>query len=108
MKVEKILSGMEVDRLQFIAKDSVAIGALKKVILSAIYFDGTLVKEGIPDPLKNFCLAIASKPNIKNEDLGAEIRASLAAVQLLETGFKELEKFNVQQVEEKPVVNQAR
>lgn len=99
---------MEVDRLEFIAKDEVAITALKKVILSAVYFDGTLIEEGIPDPLKNFCLAIASKPGIKNEDLGAEIKASLAAVQLLETGFKELEKFKVQEAVKKDSKNQAR
>lgn len=108
MKVEKILSSLESDKLSMIAKDEVAIIALKKVILSAVYFDGTLIEEGIPDPLKNFCLAIASKPNIKNEDLGAEIRASLAAVQLLETGFKELEKFNIPEPKEKETKNKAR
>lgn len=108
MKVENILTELEKDKLKFVASDEVMLGAIKKVILSAVYFDGTLDKKGIPDPLKNFALALASRPGVKNEDLGAELKASLAGVQLLETGFKELEKFTFHVVEEKPAKNQAR
>src|SRR3990167_2710609 len=108
MKVQDILSELEKDKLRLIASDFITLGALKKVLLSAVYFDGTLTEEGVPDPLKNFALALASRPGVKNEDLGADLKASLAGVQLLETGFQELVKFNVKTVEAEPVKNQAR
>jgi len=108
MKVENILTELEKDKLKLVSSDEVMVGAIKKVIMSAVYFDGTLDKKGIPAPLKNFALALASRPGVKNEDLGADLKASLAGVQLLETGFKELEKFNVQEFTAEPVKNQAR
>ncbi len=108
MKISDILTELEKDKLKFVAADEVMLGAIKKVVLSSVYFDGTLDKKGTPDPLKNFCLALAARPGIKNEELGAEIRASLAGVQLLETGFKALEGFKEFSVEAKPGKNQAR
>ena len=108
MKINEILSELEKQKLELVASDKVMMGAVKKVVLSAVYFDGTLNKKGIPDPLKNFALALASRPGVKNEDLGAELRASLCGVQLLETGFKELEKFAVEKVTLKEILNQAR
>lgn len=95
MKIEDTLSELEKSKLKLVTSDKVTMEAIKKVILSCIYFDGTLRKEGLPEPLKNFCLAIASEPRQTNEEIGARMRASLAGVQLLETGFKELEKFSV-------------
>lgn len=108
MKIDKILTGIELDRLAFIAKDEHSISGLKKVLLSAVYFSGTLVEEGVPDPQHNFALALASRQGATNEEIGAELRASLAAVQLLETGFKELEKYKVQVVAPVETKNQAR
>lgn len=108
MKLPDFLTELEKDRLALVASDEVMIEALKKVILHSVYFDGTLNKKGIPDPLKNFTLAFASRPGAKNEELGAELKASLAAVQLLETGFRELAKFGIRETEPKETKNQAR
>ena len=99
MQIRDILTELEKDKLAFIAGDEVMFEAVKKVVLSSVYFDGTLNKKGIPDPQKNFCLALASRPGAKNEELGAELRASLAGVQLLEKGFQDLEGFR--KIEEK-------
>lgn len=108
MRLEKLLSELEKDKLSFVANDKVMLGAIKKVVLSAVYFDGTLQKDSEPEAQKNFALALAAKPNISNEALGAELKASLAGVQLLETGFRELEKYAVEKVTLKEAVNQAR
>ena len=90
MKVSEILSELEKDKLKLVASDKVMLGAVKKVVLSAVYFDGTLNKEGIPDPLKNFALALASRPGVKNEDLGAETRALLQARELVAKGIDKI------------------
>ncbi len=108
MKQNEFLSEQEKDKLKLVASDKVMLEAVKKVILSAVYFDGTLDKKGIPDPLKNFALALASRPGVKNEDLGAELRASLCGVQLLETGFRELEKYAIEKATLEEKLNQAR
>ena len=108
MKIQDILSELEKDKLAFIAGDPVMLEAVKKVVLNSVYFDGTLHKKGVPDVLKNFALALASRPGVTNEDLGAELKASLAGVQLLEQGFMELEKFKKVESKLKETKNQAR
>ena|SRR3990167_2678028 len=108
MKLDTILSVLEKERLSYVASDSVIMGAIKKVILSSVYYDGTLHKDAEPEPLKNFCLAIATEPKITREELGGKILASLAGVQLLEAGFRELEKFKVVETQPKEIKNQAR
>lgn len=108
MKLDKILSELEKDKLRIVASDEVMLVAVKKVLLSSVYFDGTLRKELDPDAQKNFCLALASEPKITREELGGKILASLAGVQLLETGFKDLEKFAVAEKEPRETKNQAR
>jgi len=108
MKINDFLSELERDKLKLVASDKVTLEAVKKVILSAVYFDGTLDKKGIPDPQRNFCLAIASKEGATNEEIGAGVRAGLAATQLLELGFRELEKYAVEKVTLKEAVNTAR
>ena len=108
MKVQEVLSELEKDKLKLVASDEAMMGAIKKVVLSAVYFDGTLLKKGIPDPLKNFTLALASQPGVSDEQLGKNMKASLAAVQLLEVGFKDLERFAVEKVTLKEAVNGSR
>ena len=108
MKQNELLSPLEQDKLKLVASDKVMLEAIKKVILSAVYFDGTLNKDGIPDPQRNFCLAMASREGATNEEIGAGVRAGLAATQLLELGFRELERYAIEKITLKEAVNQAR
>ncbi len=108
MKLSEVLSELEKDKLSIVAGDEVMMSAIAKVVLNAVYFDGTIRKEGIPDPQKNFCLALASRPGATNEELGAELRASLAGVQLLEKGFEELATFRKVEEIKKETKNQSR
>ena len=106
--LQGVLTELEKDKLKFVANDETMLGAIKKVILSAVYFDGTLRKNADPESQKNFCLALAAEPGINNERLGANLKASLAGVQLLENGFRELEKFGIEETNPKSIKNQAR
>jgi hypothetical protein len=96
MILSDFLNEIEKAELSRFTENKVLFNAVKKVVLSCVYFDGTLQKTGIPEPQKNFILAIASGSlgQLTREQLGEKVEASLAGVQLIEQGFKELEKFN--------------
>ena len=80
------------------------VEAVRKVILSGIYFDGVL-KPGRPsDPFKNFILgkfagkiegSMQPPPVIMDstEEIGLKMRAIIDAISMLETGFRELDKL---------------
>ncbi|MFA5300401.1 MAG: hypothetical protein WC389_19625 [Lutibacter sp.] len=106
MIINDYLNEIEKNELAKFVENRVQFEAVKKVVLACIYFDGTIQKEGIPNPLKNFLLAIAagSMGTLTREQLGEKVEASLAGVQLLESGFKELEKFSKKQ--DAPKVNE--
>lgn len=95
MELEQLFTDREKDELGRFVNNEVMFKAVKKVVLSSIYFDGTLRKGGIPDPTTNFALALASMGiETSNEELGANLKTSLAGVQLLEKGFAKLERFS--------------
>ena len=82
--------------------------AVKKVLLAAIYHNGTL-KPGAPaEPLINKALTIPhNHPDFTNEQVGADLRAMYHGIMLLEEGFKQLDSYK--KVEEKqPKPNKAR
>ena len=89
------LNQSELQALERLNADSYAMQALKKVILKRICFDGTL-EEGTPaDPLRNFMLNVvdAIGKELSDAELGALTRARRVAVELLEQGVKDLEKY---------------
>lgn len=100
MELEQLFTDKEKEELNRFVNNPVMFEAVKKVVLSSVYFDGTIRKEGIPDPLTNFALALASLGmQITNEELGKSLKESLAGVQLLEKGFQKLQRFNKKKVE---------
>src|SRR3990167_8562358 len=100
MELEQLFTDKEKEELNRFVNNPVMFEAVKKVALSSVYFDGTIRKEGIPDPLTNFALALASLGmQITNEELGKSLKESLAGVQLLEKGFQKLQRFNKKKVE---------
>lgn len=103
MDIEQLLTDREKDELNRFVNNDVLLEAVKKVVLSSVYFDGTIKLSGIPEPLTNFMLAkvaIAENQDISNEKIGADMKASLAGVQLLEKGFQKLQRFNKKKKEQ--------
>ncbi len=75
--------------------DPVAIQAVKKVLLSGVYRDGTLSPDAPFDPLQNFILGMVSSPQyqmLSMDEKGRKIDTVWNAISLVETGFKQLEK----------------
>lgn len=95
LELSQLFTDREKDQLDKFAKNELLSEAVKKVILSSVYFDGTIKKGGLPDPLTNFALALASMgQQIDDKELGSQLRSSLAGVQLLEQGFQKIQLFN--------------
>lgn len=83
----EIFTDHEKDKLSALASDAVLMGALKKHFLAGIYQQGTITA----DPLKNFALGLHWEKD--NAQIGAELRACIEGIQLLETAFKQLSSY---------------
>ena len=98
MQLEQLFNDTEKEKLNKFVNDEDMMIVVKKVLLSAVYFDGSIRKEGIPYPSHNFALSLAAiatnDMNITNSKLGKELKIALAAVQILEKGFAKLQRFN--------------
>jgi len=98
------LNDLEKIKLQQFISDDVAVQALKKVLLNDMYDVGVVKKDENLEPRKNWVYGIIMNEfgqdyNIKNEDIGAKVRAVVEGTRALELAFKELEKLK-----DKPVV----
>jgi len=103
-----ILNDVEKAAVQQFVQFETMREAVKKVLLAAIYHNGTLKPGQQADPLVNKALTIPrSAPHMSNEQMGAELRAMYHGIIMLEEGFKKLEDYKkVEPKESKP--NKAR
>jgi hypothetical protein len=87
--------------------NSVLSGAVKKVILSGVYFDGVMEAGKPHDALKNFILGTMAQPNTMNSTddvIGAQLRGIIHGVSLVESGFRHLEKLRkVEVIKNNPI-----
>ena len=88
MQLEDLLTEQEQDAISRLADDSLTLTALKKVLLSAIHFDGTIQNKGLPKT--NFILDQLSWEIMDDKDLGSKVRAKLSGARMMEEGFKRL------------------
>jgi len=99
----KHLNETDKDILQQFIDNPQLVSAVKKVLLSAIYFEGTLNV----DSTRNFLLAFAD--GHKNDaELGQLVKARAEAVKLLEEGFNKLARFKTVGKPKENNLNQAR
>lgn len=109
---KEILTDIEQDRLKSLAKDEVAMDAIKKFILAYSYDHGVIKKGKNHEPTRNFALRLAWRSTDReeprsDEELGQAIRALAYAVQIVETGFKELKEINEPEIDESDEINKA-
>lgn len=91
---DAVLNDIEKAELSKIADNVTALGALQKLFLMGIYFEGTIRKDEQPNPTRNFLLAAANgKDAASNEQLGQIVRAQAEGVGLLELGFNYLAQY---------------
>lgn len=76
--------------------------AVRKVLLFALYNNGTLKKGKKADPTHNFTLGLVSNAEqlgLDNEKIGAQLRAAWEGIRTLENAFSNIAQY---QVEDKP------
>jgi hypothetical protein len=113
MKIEEILTDYEKKEIQKFLQNKPMANAVKKVLLAEIYSAGTLNQDEIYDYRRNFVLSLVMDEQGRRYDqdnsrLGERVRACIEGIAFLDGGFKKLETFNIQEVEEKTEENPAR
>lgn len=108
---KEILSEIELDKVIAFANDKLAFEAVKKYVLAVAVAHGTFEKDKPFKGLRNFALnlgfnAVDSRGMPRSdEELGQSIRALAFAVQLVETGFREIEDIKeIKKVENVPEI----
>lgn len=95
----EILNEIEQSKIQGFVEDTILFEAVKKYLLYYLYQEGVITKGQPHKGNVNWALALAFNANAPaqlggiprtNEELGADIRAKAQAVQVIESGFKEL------------------
>ena len=98
------LNEIEKDQINAFLKNLTMKEAVKKVLLSGIYFDGTMTAGNPANPLKNFILGTMTTEHAQSltqEQRGAKLDAIINAVSVIESGFSKLEEFRKVEVTEK-------
>ena len=108
----EFLSEAEKMKVEQFVNDLVMREAVRKVLLSGVYFDGIMEQDKPADPLKNFVIAAFTNQHSQlqtKEQWGNKMETIINAISLIETGFKELEKAKRVEPETKDkVINPAR
>ncbi len=88
------LTEVEISKVEQFCSDEAMFEAVKKVLLSSVYYNGA-IKKGEKFEAKNQAFnlisqAYASGQEVSNEVLGQEVRALFEGVNALEQGFAQL------------------
>lgn len=105
------LNTIEKSEIEKFLENTTLKEAVKKVLLSGIYFNGTLKEGEKANATRNFALALASvgiSQGITDEVLGQDIRARAVGIGLLEDAFSQLETLKKVEVVKEKVKNPAR
>jgi len=94
--LDAVLTDIERVELGKFADNIIMSGAVKKVLLFGMYYNGTLRKGESPEMTMNFALQdVYSElgPAMSNEKLGENLRAKSDAILMLKGGFDRLEDY---------------
>jgi len=109
----EILTEIERDKIVQFCADTVALNAVKKYVLAVLYKQGVVEKGQTHNARVNFALNLswgATTPGgmpRTDEELGQNLRAMTYAIQLIESGFKEMEEMRKPEAVEAETVNEA-
>jgi hypothetical protein len=105
----EILNDVEKAAVQKFVEFETMREAVKKVLLAALYTNGTLKPGEKAEPLINRALTIVhNQPEVSNEKIGADLRAMYSGIMMLEEGFKQLSTYVKVETKPKDSTNKAR
>lgn len=107
--LELSLSKNELAELQILADNPVALKAVKKAVLSGIYFQGTLRPDVDSFPMYNFLYSFVPANGQRSDaEVGQDLKAALEGARMVESGFSNIELFKKVSEEKKKKDNPAR
>ena len=106
------LTDLEKSKIYQLNGDPEMVEAIKKVLLAAMYANGTLRQGVQASPLQNSAFALVSlassgQGTISNEELGEDLRGLFHGVQLMERGFKRLSEIKPEETAVESPFNEA-
>lgn len=109
---EQILTDIEKEKIIAFCSDPVLFHAVKKYVLAVAYEHGVVNKGKDHEGNRNFALRLAwsaadGRASVSDEVLGQNLRALTSAVQLVESGFKELSEIAKVQPINSEIINPA-
>lgn len=107
MKDLSYLSELEKESIIKFNENPIMKEAVRKVVLSVLYKQGTLSKKEDSEPTKNFALMLAAQGK-SDEEVGASVKIIWAGINLLEGAFQELLKIKEPTKKAETKVNPAR
>jgi hypothetical protein len=92
--VKEYLTDLEIAKIEQFNADAEMVEAVRKVMLSCVYYSGALKKGEKLEP-RNQAFDLIAKAyqkgvEISNEELGAELRGLFSGVDVVEQGFAQL------------------
>ena len=94
--LDSILDEREVAEFQKLAENDVLFGALKKILLYGVYYNGTLKPGEEANPLENFALNLVSAQGVKSDaEIGQELRGKWQGVNIVEGAFQMLMEYKL-------------
>lgn len=110
----EFLSQIEQEKVTAFLNDPILKEAIRKILLRPVYVSGVMAPGKPAEALKNFALNVYKSQNevqnemYSDEELGKIIKVKRMAVELVEEGFKQLEKLKLIKGVEIKSVNKAR
>jgi len=105
------LNEIEEAEVQKFLENKTMSGAVKKVILANILFEGTLEKGKPVNTSRNILMQTMMDPlteKAPDEIYAGQVRGMVAGIRLLETGYSKLEALKKEEVVEEKKVNKGR
>ncbi len=104
------LSDAELNAIQRVLADPVAVQALRKVIAAPLYTQG-VIEPGKPLNEENTIYGLASHHlmnGLSNEIIGQDVRAVIEGIRMIKKGFEELDKLKLTESPVTDIKNPAR
>ena len=109
--LDSILDDNEKLAIQMFVDNDVQREAVRKIILSTVYYNGVLEKGKQANPTINAAFGLASNKeelHLSYEDLGKHLNTQWEAIRLLELAFSNFHRYQTVKKEKVEVKNQAR
>jgi hypothetical protein len=95
MDEKSYLTELEANEIHKFVNNPIQFEAVRKILLTGLYSNGTLRKGVASSPTRNMAFTLVANidKEVSNEQVGADLRALWYGINALEGGFNELKRM---------------